>query len=63
MKVVINGTEVLLDITFGVLNVCHLRWKDINRQYSRGSWYESLYLQISPADRRFQLQCKIYRMI
>jgi hypothetical protein len=31
MMVVINGTEVLPDITIGVLNVCSLRWKGTNR--------------------------------
>jgi hypothetical protein len=30
MRVVMNGTEALLDSTFSVLNVCPLRWKGIN---------------------------------
>jgi hypothetical protein len=31
MNLVMNGTEVLLDITIGVLNICPLRWKGTNR--------------------------------
>jgi hypothetical protein len=29
MKVVMDGTEALLDISFSVLNVCPLRWKGV----------------------------------
>jgi hypothetical protein len=31
MKVVMNGTEALLDISFNVLNVYPFRWKGVNR--------------------------------
>ena len=30
-KVVMNGIDMLLDNTFGVLNVCLLRWRGINQ--------------------------------
>ena len=41
MKVVMDGTERSLDISFSVLNV-YLRWKGIDRQYPGGSGYDSL---------------------
>jgi hypothetical protein len=43
MKEVIDGMETLLDL-YSVLNVYPFRWKSINEQYSRGSWYDKLRL-------------------
>jgi hypothetical protein len=42
MKIVIGGMETFawhLHL-HSVLNVCPFRWKSINEQYSRGSWYD-----------------------
>ena len=42
MKVVMDGTDILLDISAQHPDFYFFRWKGVNRSYPRGSWYDRL---------------------